>query len=514
MTKRIRKLVVLLLSLLLIVLASSICYGADYYVDPAKGNNAYDGLAPDYMGGVKGPKQTIGSFSRTAKAGDTVHLRGGIYGEGQGWFTNKNLGNDGTPDKPITIKRYLNEEPVFNGKGLYDVVFTIARNWVVLDGITFDTCKGANIVILLEGSNNIIRNNTVRNTSTFIRLDNGSNNLITNNKAENIGDNGKGLGAGEFLFIRGGENNEVAKNKINGAGHAAIMLIDYPNYQKLSRFNKIRNNVIDQKNGGGGIYAARGSSYNLIEGNTIKNVGQMEGITQNKAGIFISAPNNSVRRNIIVNYGVKGDESHRGIMLAASSPLDNKDCTGNLIYNNVILGGYGLPVYYREGVGGREKGYVVKDNVFANNIIYNAPIEQITGVNYIGMYTPAGHYSIYIGIYTGGAWDSFANGNVFMNNLIFNKHGIYAVGYYYGSGGWSLSVEQAQKKFPGVFSGNIYDVDPNIKSIWWRPKATDATVDAGRFIDDVNGTVGGWKNLRRCGTAPDIGAREVCKKTQ
>ena len=239
----------------------------------------------------------------------------------------------------------------------------------------------------------------------------------------------------------------------------------------------------------------------------------MEGITQNKAGIFISAPNNSVRRNIIQNYGVKGDESHRGIMLAASSPFDNKDCTGNLIYNNVILGGYGLPVYYREGVGGREKGYIVKDNVFANNIVYNAPTKKIIGKNYIGMHTPAEFYSVYIGIYTGGPWNNFANENVFMNNLIFNKHGKGFIGYYYGNGGWSLPVDHAQKKFPGVFSGNIYGIDLNIKdnsAITWKPQKKDPVVDAGRFIDDANGKVGGWANLKYCGKAPDIGVHEVC----
>ncbi|KAF0180518.1 MAG: hypothetical protein FD164_1735 [Nitrospirae bacterium] len=496
-------------------LSGRCCWAADYYVNPnpSLGNDIYDGSAPKYKSGKQGPKRTLGSLVRIARAGDTIYLMGGVYGNDQHWFTNKNIGNDGTADKPITIKRYQDEVPVFKSKGLYDVVFSLARDWMVLDGLVFDTCAGTNIVIVLEGNNNIIRNCTVRNTTTFIRLDKGSGNRIEKNTAYNIGDNAKGFGGGEFIFIRGGENNEISGNTIDGSGHAAIMIIDYPNYQKMARYNKIRDNIIDQKNGGGGIYIARGSSYNLIDGNIIKNAGQMAGLTQNKAGIFISAPHNSARRNIILNFGVQGSDAHRGIMLASASPFDNKNCSNNFVYNNFIYGGFGLPVYYREGVGGRDKGYVVKENVFANNIIYNSPTRKIEHKNYVGMYTPAEFYPIYIGIYTGGSWNKFASENVFKNNLIFNKNGKSFIGYYYGNGGWSLPVDQAQKKFPEVFSGNVYGVHPQIKDkspVTGKPEKNSPVVDAGRFIDDANGKVGGWSNLKFCGKAPDIGAHELC----
>jgi parallel beta-helix repeat protein len=508
-------LVCLVISILVSPLFNGYCWSADYYVnpDPSQGSDNYDGTGPTFESGKKGPKKTIGSLVRIVKPGDTVYLRGGTYHTDQGWFTNANIGSSGAKDQPITITRYKNEVPRFTGAGLFGVVFCISKDWIIVDGLDFEGCLGTSYVILLEGSHNIIRNCTVRKVRNFIRLDNGSSNFITHNTASNIGDNGKGLGEGEFIYVRGGEYNEISDNRIDGTGHAAITLLDYPNYVKLSKFNKIRGNIIDQKNGGGGIYVARGCSYNLIEGNIIKNVGQLEGITQNKAGILIEAPNNSVRKNVILNYGVEGNEAHRGIMLASASPFDNKNCINNYIYNNIIYGGFGLPVYFRQGIGDRDKGYVVKNNIFANNIIYNAPTEKIHSGNFVGMYTPPGLYSIYLGIYSGGSWDNLANENVFMNNLLFNKLGESLIGYYYGSGGWGFPIANAQKKFPDVFSGNIYGIDPQIEDkslLTWKPKKENPVVDAGRIIDDTNGKVGGWENLKFCGRAPDIGFYEVC----
>lgn len=484
-------------------------WAVNYYVDPALGDNAYNGMSPAYKCGVRGPKRTIGSLVSLVRPGDTVHLRGGIYDNDQAWFTNASIGYDGTSGNPITIKRYQNEAPIFKSAGAWGVVFTLARDWVVLDGIVFDTCTGSTIIILLEGKYNIIRNCTVLNTTTFIRLDRGSFNLIEYNTATNIGDNAGGQGGGEFVFIRGGENNTVNANVINGSGHAAIMLTDYPNWVKLSRYNKMTNNVIDQTNGGGGIYIARRSEYNLIEGNTIRNVGQMQGITQNKAGIYIAAPNNSARKNIILNYGVSGSDEHRGIMLAGTSSMDNPYCTNNFVYNNYVYAGYGLSLYYRE-FGSRASGYYVRDNVFANNIIYNSPTVKITHENYIGIYTPSERYAYYLGSYTDGAWNPFFGGNTFPNNLIYHANGQNYVAYFFGSGGWAKTPSQAQQDFPAVFM-NTLETDPLISDVdTGVPAVNSPAIDSGTEVNDTNGAVGGWVNLTHCGSAPDRGAHERC----
>lgn len=435
----------------------------EYWIDPLNGKDTNDGSQTS-------PKLSLSSSALRAalRPGDTVLLMDtAVYAGNQGFYTSGSIGVDGTESQPITIAAAPGARPIFKGCGQYQVYLTLARQWYVIDGLTFEVpdnpaecAQPVTVGILLQGNNNVIKNSAITSIPVAgIRIDRADNNRIQGNTASNIGNVGGGFGNGEFVTIRGGQNNIVQNNTVHGAGHAAIGIYDYPNLVRLSSNNQILDNTIDQgagNGGGGGIYVQVQSHHNLVQGNIISNVGQMPGITQPKAGIDITAPNNTIRDNRIESYGVRGSERHRGIFLNSTTGFNNLHADNNLFEGNIIGAGYGIPVYVREGIGTRAAGATVASNVFKGNTI-TAPIDALTGGDYIGAYNPTGKYLVYLGSYQDGAWPEFANGNIFVDNM-FVHAGDGLIGYFYGTGGFGKSVPATFVDFPSVFYETSVDV--------------------------------------------------------
>jgi len=72
-------------------------HAADYYVDPAVGDDHANGLAAK-AGGTNGPVKTIARAVKAAQPGDTVHLATAVFKE-SAVFHNR----AGEPGKPITL---------------------------------------------------------------------------------------------------------------------------------------------------------------------------------------------------------------------------------------------------------------------------------------------------------------------------------------------------------------------------------------------------------------------------
>lgn len=114
--------------------------GNNYYVSN-NGEDYYNGLYPNYVGGINGPwksiKYALHIYNRKKLiAGDTLYIGGGGYreiriGKNQ-WGTNNTI-NSGNALNNITINNYNDENVMIKGSTL------IERNWTQYDDMVYNT---------------------------------------------------------------------------------------------------------------------------------------------------------------------------------------------------------------------------------------------------------------------------------------------------------------------------------------------------------------------------------------
>jgi len=186
------------------------------------------------------------------------------------------------------------------------------------------------------------------------------------------------------------DHNVLQYSNSQRGGHDTALV------QNGSDYNQLKNNLFD---GGWGLgwenVSAAGNpscTFNLFEGNVVKDVGQNLIVQAYKPCVEISGQNTTFRRNILYNGRATAAVNAHGMELSALHAIP---ATGNLVYNNVfyVNGGMGVTLF-----GGNEG-----NNTIANNIIYG---NKNTGNDY-GDGAP---------LQTALA-DTFA-GTVFNNNLI------------------------------------------------------------------------------------------------
>ena len=113
---------------------------ADFYVAP-NGSDAAPGT-------LAAPFATVMRGQEAARAGDTVHLRGGTYRMQEGQIARREeifayviaLSKSGEPERPITYRAYQGERPVFDFSqvkpaGLRVHAFSVSGSWLHLQGI-------------------------------------------------------------------------------------------------------------------------------------------------------------------------------------------------------------------------------------------------------------------------------------------------------------------------------------------------------------------------------------------
>lgn len=236
----------------------------------------------------------------------------------------------------------------------------LAGSYLVVDGLTSasSSLQNGDYDITVEGSHNAVLNVETHPTvvPTFkggVRL-HGDHNLLYHSYLHDAGSpdakqNPSG-GSGFVLAVEGNRanGNVIWSNHLSRGGHDVSLCIrDCSN-------NRWLNNIMD---GGWGMgwEAIQGSQHNLVEGNFIKDVGQL--VAFYKPAIEVSEANNTVRRNVIVNAKYNAFE--------VSALHGNSSAVNTLIYNNTI---------YKPGTclfGSHNGGVAAYDNgVFANNICY------------------------------------------------------------------------------------------------------------------------------------------------
>jgi PKD repeat protein len=129
---------------------SSAGWAATYYVS-LSGSDSYDGLAPSFVSGTKGPFRTFQRAANKVRAGDTVQIRGGKYvGYGGSWgYT-----YDGTEAMPVTVTAYPGETVVIDGAshtqptGAYTPLMQVYGDWYKISDIElrYGSYAGLNIV--------------------------------------------------------------------------------------------------------------------------------------------------------------------------------------------------------------------------------------------------------------------------------------------------------------------------------------------------------------------------------
>jgi hypothetical protein len=116
------------LALTMAVALSQEAAAADHYVSPT-GNDA---LA---VSSLSAPWKTIGKAARSVNAGDTVHVRAGLYLE------RPNLSRSGTESNPIVYKNYNGEKVIIDGQQdpqgterNYTSIVNISGDYITFDG--------------------------------------------------------------------------------------------------------------------------------------------------------------------------------------------------------------------------------------------------------------------------------------------------------------------------------------------------------------------------------------------
>lgn len=166
--------------------------GADWYVAPAGDDTAEGSLAR--------PFASIPRAQKSAAAGDTVLIRGGVYRMQESQITRRRgiftslivLDKSGAPGKPIRYSAYKDEKPVFDcsdvkPKGARVSAFTLTGSWLHLQGLEVTgvqvTMTGHTQSICFEsnGSHNILERLSMHDGQAIgIYHVRGSDNLFLN----------------------------------------------------------------------------------------------------------------------------------------------------------------------------------------------------------------------------------------------------------------------------------------------------------------------------------------------
>ncbi|MBN1322964.1 MAG: right-handed parallel beta-helix repeat-containing protein [Methanotrichaceae archaeon] len=317
------------------------------------------------------PDESIQQAVDLASPGEVVQIMAGTYEE---WITlNKSIVLRGSNEGAM---------PIIDAQG-GDIALSILADGVEVRGLTIANAQVAGIAIYssgvviggnevvdcaegisIQGGDNMIERNVVRENSHGIVLHNSENNTVL---ANDLIENRAQLGGDCGIVLRRSNNNSIWKNNISSSGNCAISLVSseknsilgnnvsgnawYGIYlTEMSNENDIRENAVAE-NGRGGI-CLEDSRENVVQSNIVR---------ANGKGIILTYDSyrNTLRNNTV-------EENGRGIHLAFHS-------NDNLIEGNAILQNeYGIYLTFSTArnliVGNRlvENGYNAYDEGIRN----------------------------------------------------------------------------------------------------------------------------------------------------
>lgn len=205
-------------------------------------------VAPDPSKGAAELEKAI----RRAKPGETILLRGGVYGGGRVRAT-----VNGAPGAPVTIRAFPKETPILDGTGvkmdLYDTLFELTKsNHAVVDGIEVRHSAGRGIN-LHECANVAVRNCSIHDVQCRALGGSGEKLLFEGNKVWNAC-----LVNAENAFIKSGKKG----------GWPAVVQTSMRDDRRASADVTFRNNEVRDSWGEG--IDAWFLDGGAIEGNTVR----------------------------------------------------------------------------------------------------------------------------------------------------------------------------------------------------------------------------------------------------
>jgi len=159
----------------------------------------------------------------------------------------------------------------------------------------------------------------------------GENSIIQNNVLDGVGTAGDEQSAesGFRLGIFAGDNSIISNNTVSGVGGPATISASLVIGIGASRNSIVRDNTVESVSTGGasatGIYAVDNASGVLIENNTVRGIGVINGGTASFARAIAAGPGSIIKDCVVERIEGAGSASVHGIALSgtdASSPTE------------------------------------------------------------------------------------------------------------------------------------------------------------------------------------------------
>jgi hypothetical protein len=337
----------------------------NYYVDQNHPS------ASDQNTGTEGlPWKTITKANQILAAGDTVFIKAGTYTS----YMAPN--NSGTAASRITYQNYGSDVVTIAGTSY--AVYLNGKSYITVTGIHANNC--ARFVYIINGSNNIISNNTfdqqnpTTEWSTSYISQNSQYNRIYNNRFSKGGEcTAGGVDSGAVLEIGSEESstdltryNLIENNVFFHGGHHVVAL--HTGYNTF-RNNYVHNEAWSRSRGNRNLYLNGKdpvTGHNLIEGNLFGYAARpCDDYTV--GNVSMSTPYNIFRYNKLYHHNAYG--------LGTYSYTGYSNGSYNRIYNNTIFNsGYDIYPTYNNGSEDTAITFMHSANIgnaLKNNLYYS-----------------------------------------------------------------------------------------------------------------------------------------------
>jgi uncharacterized repeat protein (TIGR02543 family) len=404
---------------------------------------------------------TIGKANTTLRAGDTVYIRAGTYYEAI------MPANSGTAGNPITYCNYPGESPLIDGgSSLTACVMISGLNYITVDGFR---CHGGWLYWwrLVNSSRCIIKNCTFWYIGGANKLDVGSlENSHYNQILDNSFDGGQPVVFAQqdlMHVFNGSSHNLIEGNYFGYASHNDIMM------RYGCDYNVFRSNVFENKwhTGFSNYDYYSFPAYCVFENNVARNCGIEH----------YSCPYPADAAKTISLHNACG-----------WGPGPKSICRNNVFYNNglgMALGGHGVITdtkvyhnsFYRNWINmsGNASESTLNGNVFVNNLLYEHQVDFEDGIHYYD-------YDIYIYV----TLDPYSHNVWTKNNIASHMSGALSSSILYGYSApyFVGTLAQLQATMPSDWYGN-YQFDPqfvNPAGGNLNLQPTSPAIDAGTHL--------------------------------
>jgi hypothetical protein len=462
------------LALFLSVLIVGDLEAATYYIDGSNGSDSNPGT-------IASPWKTISKANTTLRADDTVLIKAGTYSPQQ-----INPSHSGSSGKYITYQNYNDDKVIISNRSYGYVLKNV--NYIKIDSIRFDDI-GFYFGHLKNAEYCIIQNCEFYKSKSYggTKVGYSSNyNKFLNNVFEDAPINTQfeltncdslpygsdcdcDTAPADFISIYSGIGNIIEGNIFGTTSHGCVNLEPRnwdPWGDSKSDLTVVRNNTFVNKYHTG----MNANCMVLAEGNRFYDMGSKckespskksrdRKITDGHPGIYVMSSNSIVRNNICDNNGW-------GILLGAkgggSYVSEHERYYHNTLYNN----------HYQVMHSGNS-GAAYNDNVFKNNIFYNAQSREWSN-------------------YADFNWAKNTK-NYFINNSFTPNASSF---YFKNTNTISRTLAELKNLYPSEWHSSNFSVDPEFTNASNRDftlKSSSPLIDNGAWLTTITSSTANRK---------------------